>query len=204
MDVTTTQDVIDELEKVRRRTRADRRVSSVPLLTFGVFTLVDAAIRAASNPYRSMYWVLAAPAGFAFVAWYYRRHEASVGVGSDSDTYRWWALGVLAALMLAPFLVLFGAPQGLIAIGLVTIAVRQNNVYLGAWAAVYGVVGVLDGWYVVTNRLYDLASWLGLYSETSGYFDWAPALVTGVLGLMLVGAGLLALRKEAWGSDPSS
>ncbi len=152
--------------------------------------MVDALITAAWDPYRSYYWVLAAPAGFALVAWYYRRREAAVGVGSPSRTYGWWALGVLAALVLAPFLVLLGAPLGLVALGLLAIAVQQGNVYLGVWAVVFGVVDVLDRFYVITNRLYDVA----------GYFSWAPSLVTGALGAMLVGAGLVALRREERGA----
>ncbi len=37
MDATTARTVIDELDDVRRRARQDRRATSIPLLTFGVF-----------------------------------------------------------------------------------------------------------------------------------------------------------------------
>ncbi|MGI9119903.1 MAG: hypothetical protein ACR2G7_07265 [Acidimicrobiales bacterium] len=195
MEVTTARDLIDELDDVRRQARRDRRVTSVPLLTFGVLTLLN-AVTFVREPNRGLYWLLAGPAGFGLIAWYYRRHEVSVGVGSAAGTYGRWALGLLAALVLLPVLILFGAPFGLIALGLLIIAIRQRNRYLGAWAVVYGVLGVLEGFSFLTNRVYDLAGFLGYRSGTSSYFSWAPSLVTGLLGLMLVGAGLVALRHE--------
>ena len=54
MDGSTARDVIDELEQVREDTRRDRRVSSVPLLTFGMLTLLYAATLQ-QEPYRNLY-----------------------------------------------------------------------------------------------------------------------------------------------------
>ena len=202
MEASTARDAMAELETVRRQTRRDRRVTSVPLLTFGALTVLQ-ALTMAREPYRGLYWVVAAPAGFAIVAWYYRRHEVSLGVGSPSGTYARWALGILAALVLLPILVLFGAPFGLIALGLLIIAVRQRNRYLGVWAVVYGIVGVLDGFYFLTNRVYDVAEFLGYSSGSGGYFRRAPSVVGGLLGIMLIGAGLVALRHEVSGGKPA-
>ncbi len=104
-------------------------------------------------------------------------------------------IAAVVTLFLAPGLVLIGGPP-LIGAGLLTIAVQQQNRYLGVWAVVYGVVGCLEAFYVLSNRLYDLSDALGFASEKSGYFSWSSALVFGVLGLMLVGAGLVARRRE--------
>ncbi len=200
MEVTSARTTIDELEQVRKETRRDRRPTSVPLVTFGLLTVLD-AFTLLREPYRGLYWMVAAPAGFGLVAWYYRRHEHAVGVGTPARTYGRWAIGLLAAVVLLPILMLFNAAVGLIALGLLVIAVRQRNRYLGVWAVLYGVIGVLEGFYFFTNRAYDLAGFLGYSSGSSSYFSWAPSLVAGLLGLMLVGAGLFALRQEVRGGE---
>jgi hypothetical protein len=198
MEAANARAVINELEHVREETRRDRRATSVPLLAFGLLTVLH-ALALVWEPYRGVYWLVAAPAGFGLVAWYYRRHEEAVGVGSPAGTYGKWAIGLLAALMLLPILMLFNAPLGLSALALLIIAIRQRNRYLGVWAVVYGVVGVLEGFYFFTNRAYDVADFLGYSSGSSSYFSWAPSLVAGILGAILVGAGLLALRHEVAG-----
>ena len=196
MDANSVQAVLRDVEGVKRRARRDRRATSVPLLTFGWLTLLEAFLSAVADPYRSLYWLIAAPAGLAFVAWYYRRHEIDSGVGTRSSSYWHWALAVLAALVLLPFLIVLGAPLALVGIGLLSIAVRQRNMYLGAYAVVFAVVGMLESFYLVTNRLYDFSQWAGWYSDTSGYFPWAPSFVSALLGLIIVGAGAVAARRE--------
>lgn len=192
MDPTATHDLLHEVDDVRQRARGDRRATSVPLLVFGGLTIVDALLRAASDPFRNLALVLLAPVGFALVALYYRRREIGTGVGRRSRPY---AIAALVTLAAVPFMVLLGAPV-LVGIGLLVIAVQQRNRYLGIWAVVYGVVGSLEALYVFSNRLYEANEALGLNSGTSGYFSWSSSLVFGALGVVLVGAGLYARRKE--------
>ena len=192
MDPTATRGLLDDVDDVRQRARGDRRATSVPLLVFGGLTLVDALLRAGSDPFRNYALVLLAPVGFALVALYYRRRELGTGVGRRSRAY---AIAALVTLVAVPFMVLLGAPV-LVGIGLLVIAVQQRNRYLGVWAVVYGVVGSLEALYVFSNRLYEANEALGLNSGTSGYFSWSSSLVFGALGVVLVGAGLYARRKE--------
>jgi hypothetical protein len=167
------------------------------LLVFGTITVVEALLRPFVYPI--VYDVVAlvlVPAGFAGVALFYQRHERATGVGSPTRSYALTGL-VLAVLLIAMFgiVLLFGA-FAVVGFGLLFIAYRQRNLYLALWAVIYGVVGTLEGLFLISNRLYAIAQDLGLYRTSQGYFSWSSSLVYGVLGAMLIGAGLFARRKE--------
>jgi len=196
MDATSAGSVLKDVEDIRRRTRQDRRATSVPLLTFGALGIGGAFVQILPGPAEGLYWALAAPVGFAVTAWVLRRHEVGSGVGTRSSSYRRWALGVLVTLLLLPFLVLFGMPLALIGLGLLTIAVRQRNTFLAVTAGVFAVVGVLDGLLFIENRIYDLNQWLGLYESTSGYASWASTVSGALPATVLLVAGHLARRRE--------
>ena len=136
--------------------------------------------------------MLLAPIGFALVALLYRRREIGTGVGRRSRSY---AIAAGATLFLVPFLLLLG-PSVLAGVGLLVIAIQQGNRTLGVWAVVYAVIGGLEAFAVVSNRLFDLNNALGWNSGTSGYFTWSSSLVFGVLGLAMVVAGFCARRGE--------
>jgi len=195
MDAVQAQAVLDDVAGVRDRARADRRPTSLPLLTFGALAAGDALLRLRFDT-NGLWWTLAAPAGFAFLAWTYRRREIEIGVGTRGGAYRGWAVGLLVAALLFPLLVLFGAPLVLAGLGLGMIAWRQRNGALGAWAAFLVVFAVLDGSRFLENRLYEAASSFGWYRSTSGYFDWAGALVAAVLAVALLAGGVLTRRRE--------
>jgi hypothetical protein len=104
---------------------------------------------------------------------------------------------VLAALVLVPFLLI--APLPAVAAGLVAIALLQRNGYLAFWAAVFGILGTLEQFLVLSNRLYDLAEWRGWFPEPRDHGivdDLGQPIVYGALGLLLLVAGLVALRRE--------
>ena len=192
MDGAAAHDVLEEVEGVRRRARADRRPTSVPLLVFGAITLVDALLQTATDPFRNFGLVFLGPIGFALVALHYQRREVETGVGRPARPY---LIAAVVSLLFVPFFVLLGA-QVLVGLGLLVIAVGQRNRYLSLWAVVCGVVGGLEAFYVFSNRLYELAEAFGFYSDSYGYFSWASSVVFGLLGLALVLAGLHARRRE--------
>lgn len=197
MDATFAHEVLGDVRAVRHRVRGDRRTTSVPLLVFGTITVVEALLRPFIHPivYDIVALVLV-PAGFAGIALYYQGHERAIGVGSPTQSYALTGL-VLGLLMIVMFgiVLLFGA-FAVVGFGLLFIAYRQRNLYLALWAVIYGVVGTLEGLSLVSNRLYSIAQDLGLYRTTQGCFSWSTSLVYGVLGAMVIGAGLLARRKE--------
>lgn len=192
MDATEAQDLLQEVEGVRRRARADRRATSLPLLVFGSLTLVGALLQTLTAPYPNYGLVFLGPIGFALVALCYRRREIRTGVGRPARSY---LVAAVVTLLFVPSFVLLGSPV-LSGLGLLGIAAWQRDRYLGLWAVVCGVVGGLEAFAVLSNRLYDVSDALGFHSDTSGYFSWSSSLVFGMLGLALVLAGLHARRRE--------
>jgi len=182
MDATTAHDVLGDVRAVRQRVRGDRRATSVPLLIFGTITLIEAFLRPFVHAsVNDIVAVVLAPLGFAAVAIFYRRHEVSIGVGSPTRAYGLTGLGLALALTIFLGLILLFGTFAVVGVGLLIIALRQRNFYLGIWAAIYGVVGTLESFYLISNRI---------------AVSWSPSLVYGVLGAMLIGAGLLVRRNE--------
>ena len=136
------------------------------------------------------------PAGFVTIALYYRRRQTITGVGSRTRSYTVAALVIVAACLLVLSLLWLVGMYVVAGIGLLVIALKQRNLYLGMWAAVFGIVGGLEGLSLISNRLYGAAHGLGLFRASDGYFSWSSSLVYGVLGLGLISAGLYAQSQE--------
>jgi len=197
MDATTALGLLDDMRHVKQQARGDRRATSVPLLVFGALAALDAALQLIMHSRTNASLVLLAPAGFAAIALYYRRHEIAVGVGSWTRSYAIAAVATVAVFLLTVSIFLLFGFYVAAGIGLLAIAVRQRNLYLGVWAGIYGVVGALEGLSLISNRLYTAADAFGLFRARQGYFSWSHSAVYGALGLMLIGAGLYARRQEA-------
>jgi hypothetical protein len=164
---------------------------------FGVITLAEALLRPLVHPIvNDLVALVLAPVGFVCIALYYRRRERATGVGSPTHSYALTGLFLALVLILMFGIVLIFGTFAVVGFGLVFIAFRQRNFYLGVWAVIYGVVGTLEGLSLVSNRLYVTAQGLGLFRSTDGYFSWSSSLVYGLLGAMLIGAGLFARHDE--------
>jgi hypothetical protein len=200
-EASDTRAVYARLEQLKRRTRGDRRATSLPLLTMGAITLVGALVVTAFRGASFLYWIASVPAGFGFLYLGQRRRARRTGVGEGAEPYGWLFLGSVL-LFTVPFgaLLLF-FPLAAIAAGLLFVAWRQRNRYLAVCALVFGVVGTLQlSFATISNLLYDGADAIGLYRDHYGYFDWSEQLVVGLLAAFLLAAGLLALRLEERGS----
>ena len=148
---------LDQLDEVKRRTRADLRVFWFPLVLFGGLTLVSAGVIVLFDDRAlGVYWPLAGPLGGIATSWYYHRHERSVGVE------RWAAPHVATAVLIvvgaslaggvgsatdAPLLAAVG-PYLVVAAGYLVFAWLERSTHvaavalaLGGLAAVLGVAG---------------------------------------------------------------
>ncbi|HEV2917954.1 MAG TPA: hypothetical protein VG673_01740, partial [Actinomycetota bacterium] len=164
MDGPDARALLDDTERLRRRARADRHPSSVPLLVFASLTLLGAPLAVGRLwPLGQYYWLLAGPVGFVVVGWWYRRQQVRSGVGQGRGSWTIAGVSVLLALVLLP--ILWISPLPAVAAGLVAIAVLQRNAYLAVWAVLFGVLGTLEQFFVLSNRLYDLAQWRGWFPE---------------------------------------
>jgi hypothetical protein len=196
VDSISAHELLNDVGHVRQRARGDRRATSVPLIIFGALALVDALLRALAGPIGNIVLLLLAPASFAVIALHYRRREIATGVGSRAQTYAVAAVATVVAFLLFLTVLLLLGMYVVVGVGLLVIALTQGNFYLGVWAVVYGVVGGLEGLSLISNRLYGAANGLGLFRTSDGYFSWSSSLIYGTLGLMLIGAGLYARRRE--------
>ena len=105
MDGPDARSLLQDTERLRRRARADRHPSSVPLLVLAYLTLFSAPLAIDRLwPLGQYFWVLAGPAGFLVVGWWYRRQQLRSGV----DPY----LGVGHVWMMPEFAHRRGPPRG--------------------------------------------------------------------------------------------
>ncbi|MGW0425123.1 hypothetical protein [Streptomyces sp. NPDC003015] len=167
----------------------------MPLLAFGLLTLGYVPLAGQLSLLTLLYWSIVAPVGFLLVALWYRRRRVRVGVGAGDVPYAKTGWILLAAFALV--LPLTAVQLPVLGIVLLVLAVRQRNAYLGTFGALLAVIGVL-GTFTATleNLLYRAAYGLGWFQSQSGYFDGAPAIITGAAGLLLLAGGLAAVRLE--------
>jgi intracellular septation protein A len=99
-------------------------------------------------------------------------------------------------VLLLPFFGLFLGEYAIVGLALVVIAVLQRNLQLGAWAFIFGLVGTLERFSLISNRVYTLANMLGFNRSNDGYFSWSSSLVYAVLGLALIAGGFFARHRE--------
>jgi hypothetical protein len=201
MERTEAQALLRDAERLRRRARGDRHASSVPLLVFGGLTVLSAPLLLPRLfPWGDVFWLLAGPAGFLVTGWWYRRQQTRSGIGEGRGS--WTVAGVSMLLALALLPVVWIAPLPIVGAGLLVLATLQRNRYLAVWAAVLGLLGGLERFFVLSNRLYDLADWLGWFQQPRGQellVDLGSSIVFAALGGLLLAAGLVALRRERAG-----
>jgi hypothetical protein len=191
MDGPDARALLDDTERLRRRARADRHPSSVPLLVFAYLTLLGAPLAVGRLwPLGQSYWLLAGPVGFVVVGWWYRRQQVRDGVGPGRGSYTVAGVSLLLALVLLPLLWFF--PLATVAAGLLAMAVLQRNPSLAFWAVSFGVVGTLEQYFVISNRLGGLVG-----------PDLGQPIVYGALGGLLLVAGLVARHREDRRDRPS-
>ncbi|GAA4394069.1 hypothetical protein GCM10023088_74120 [Actinomadura verrucosospora] len=137
------------------------------------------------------YWLLAGPSGFLGTWLWYSRQEAQTGVGRGRGSYLPLGIAVLLALLFVPLG--FVAPIPAAGLGLAVIAIRQRNGYLGLWAVMFGIIGWLEGHYVISNKLDERT---GSTGYDFGYLDHSGHAVFALTGLALLTGGGAALWKE--------
>lgn len=179
-DGTTAATMLDEVERVRERTRERLDPGWVPYLVFGALTMLSAPFtQIGADGAEGIYWLVAAPVGLAITWLFYRRHELQIGL---VDRQEYLLAGIVAAMVLGATLVGWLAPEpfseagwmlpigaGLLAIGALEWSEVDAGVGLGmlitgvglqavdpaqpaAWAAVLGGAILLAGGLVLRIR----------------------------------------------------
>ena len=113
------------------------------------------------------------------------------GVGPGQGSYLSIGLMVLLAALLLP---LAFAPLVAVGLALTVLAIRQHNLHLGVWAVVFGVLGGLETFYVISNLLDRIGA--GFYREAGGYSYDSSNVAILCMALLLMAGGLTALKRE--------
>jgi hypothetical protein len=168
-----------EVERLRRRARADLGQLDIPLIIFGSLMLGSAVVTSGSGTGLARYWLIAAPVGTLLTAWHYRRQGREQGIAGSTS----FDLAVGAAIMLAAFAAAsaasaVGSPlaAAVCPVGAVTVA------YLAlAWYARKLVLAVI----AAGLALLALALWLGGVTP-----ERAALVLAEAGGASLLGAGI--------------
>ncbi|MBS3940256.1 MAG: hypothetical protein KG028_04770 [Actinobacteria bacterium] len=185
--------VLDDIERLRTRVRADRRETSVPLLVLGTLALLSSVMANVAGGL-----LLAVPAVLSLfgLALYYQHRERRIGIGTAGKRWTTAGLGVLGVCVLVPGLaMLFLPPVAIVGIVVTVIGVRDRNRALIVGGSAAAVIAGLEQWYVISNRFWGLAKLVG-----AGPLTWwvtnAQQFVFGSLAGAFLATGVVALRQE--------
>ena len=145
---------LQQVEEVRRRTRAVVHPASFPMLLFGAFALAATPFCALGG--QDVFWALAGPVGGLLTARHYHRTAKATGAGVRGGPY--WA--VAAAIFAGAWLagasgsprVATAGPMLAVALGYLLFARLERSVPIAVCSAVLAVVAVAVGLAHVGHR----------------------------------------------------
>lgn len=161
--------------------RVSQRATSLPLLLLGVGTAIGVASLLPSGVGDGLAW-LTIPLAFAAI-WAVFRFPAARARGGPGVAR---AVGLFLLLVLAGEVTMFlTGPYLIFGAGLLVTARWQRSAFLAVWAVVIGGIGVLEGFFGITNRL-PLSLWAA----------WEHPVIYLGLALLTVLAGIAAWLRE--------
>jgi hypothetical protein len=163
----------------------DRRAASLPLLLLGGATAAGVALQWSLGMGYGLAW-LTIPLAFAAIRVVFRFRAARAGAGPGAFSGVVPMLGLFLLLAIVGFLTTFLAgPFWIFGVGLLVTARWQRSAFLAVLAVVIGGIGVLEGFFGITNRL-PLSLWA----------EWEHPAIFLILGLLTVLAGIAAWVRE--------
>lgn len=102
MEPESAAETLQEIERVRTKTRAKLRTFWFPLLVFGSLTVASTAVIVlAGAPAVGVYWAVAAPLGAIVTRRYYQRRENALGLEGRGAPYVATGIGMMVGCFLA-------------------------------------------------------------------------------------------------------
>jgi hypothetical protein len=136
---------LDELERVRKRTRAAVHPAWFPLLIFGVIGLVSIPFGFIGDGIGTgLFWLVAGPAGGFACAHYYRNRAYSLGAGVRGRAYTVLGVMLFVSAWVAGFVTQSAAgPMLVVAVGYIAFAWLDRSWPTAAVATVLGGAAVI-------------------------------------------------------------
>ncbi len=198
LDPGQARNLVADLDNLRRRSASDLHRASVPLIVLGLLALAGAAVEGLRDGdlfvLGWLFWVAAGPVGLLVTAWWYRRFRLRDGAGPGEADIVVIAVLVGCAALAGAFL-----PLGAVitAAGFLAVAVTRRSRVLAAAAIVFGVVvGLEQPFHALSLGIGDNAPHLPVAGLVEAY---GTSGIFAVLGMVLLLAGSLALRREQAG-----
>jgi hypothetical protein len=158
-----------------------QRATSLPLLLLGLATAIGVASLLPSGVGVGLAW-LTIPLALAAI-WTVFRFPAARARGGPGIAR---ALGLFLLLVLVGYVTMFlTGPFPLFSLALLVTARWQRSAFLAVWAVVVGGIGVLEGFFGITNRL-PLSLWA----------EWEHPVIYLGLALLTILAGIVAWLRE--------
>jgi hypothetical protein len=184
-------DLAAHVSAIRGQVRRDLRMTSLPLLLAGAATAIGVALQLAvgqgsSGPLDGD-WLTGILITAAFVVmWFvYRRRELRGGVGRPAGFGAAAVFGLFATLSVGVIAIAYAGPFLLFGLGLLAVGIWQGNRFLAWWAVLIGGLGVVEGFFGITNRV-----------PASAWRPWQHHAIYLALALLTVAAGLAARIRE--------
>jgi hypothetical protein len=177
----------------------DRHETSLPLLLLGAVITISMGVQLGSpdgriGPIEDWQTAMALTVGFAVLWLIFRRRADRAGLRRPPGFFIATIIGL--ALILTPLAIalFYAGPFAVLGPGLLTAGVRLHNRFLAIWAAVVGSIGILEGFFGITNRL-----------PMSVWADWEHPAIFLALGILTVVAGIVMRVREnqAGSGDPA-
>jgi hypothetical protein len=162
-----------------------RRATSLPLLLLGVATAAGIAPTLPDGMDYGLAW-LTIPLAFAAIWVVFHVSAARSGAGRGTGSEVALMAGFLLPLVIVGFVTMtVTGPFLSFGVGLLVIARLQRSPFLALWAILVGGLGVLEGFFGITNRL-PLSLWAG----------WEHGVILLILALLTVLAGIATWLQE--------
>jgi hypothetical protein len=168
---------LDELERVRRHTRAAVHPAWFPLVFFGLAGLASIPFLFIGNGVATgLFWLIAGPTGGVATSRYYRNRAVALGAGVRGGAYIVLGITLFLAAWVAGFVTESASgPMLVVAVGYLAFGWLDRSWPVAAVAAVLGVATILV---IATDA------------------DHADVILALVFGLGFAGTGLLLRRRD--------
>jgi hypothetical protein len=203
-------ELLDEMDRLRRQARADRRAPWFPLLVFGLIEIGSTPLYWGDRafllgPVLQLALLSVVAIGVVLTVLWYRRRADRIGVQTATRGPVMTFAGASVVVLVIgaiPFAFLLGALafRGtdwlvVVAAGLLALAIAERNALLFVIAVLHAGAAALGALYNVENLLFDVLGWFGV-SDRGQPYQVGAALNVLLPGIVLLLGALVTFARN--------